>query len=183
MNAESGCIHDLLLFSSDAELEAASHAFIADGIRDGDLVIVHGADHDVEVLRRLFDDGPRVQFESGSARYRRMMGTVGEYQRLCERENATGRRLRSTGPVPFPTEPEGRAEWMRCEALVDRVLGPYDFPWTGVDAPLPRNPRNNGAGLWLARQLCEGLTITPGRHGDTEVRLIYDTRTHFPSDT
>jgi anti-sigma regulatory factor (Ser/Thr protein kinase) len=241
------------------------------------------------------------------------MGTVGEYQRLCERENAAGRRVRSTGPVPFGEDPAVRAEWMRYEALLDRALGPYRFtglcrydtrstsaevmdlalathrhvvtprgarpnpevrpaaqllheltprdprhpledlppvldqpdcptevagrqalrlvlpardaaadpaetvtavsevlgnafrhggrpvglrvhtdgrrwlctvtdhgpgiadPWAGVDAPLPGNPRQVGAGLWLARQLCDRLTITRAAGGGAQVRLLFDT--------
>ncbi|GAA4692504.1 hypothetical protein GCM10023215_32050 [Pseudonocardia yuanmonensis] len=304
-----GYVHDMALFGSDAELRAVTHRFIADGVAAGDVVIVYGPEHDVEVLRDLFDDDAGVRFEPGMDRYRHMMGTIGEYQRLCERETGSGRRVRSTGPVPFGEDPAVRAEWMRYEALLDRALGPYRFsglcrydtrstssdimdlalathprvvtargvrvndevrpapqllrelaprdprhpledlppvlddpdcateasgrralrrilhgppdpgetvtavsevlgnalrhgrrpvrfrvhtdgrrwvvvvtdhgpgmadPWTGVDAPLPGNPPQVGAGLWLARQLCDQLTITRSAGGGAEVRLLFD---------
>lgn len=66
-------------------------------------------------------------FTPGRERYQQMMGTVGEYQRLCERENGAGRRVRSTGPVPFGGDLAVRAEWTRYEALVERTMGPYRF--------------------------------------------------------
>jgi hypothetical protein len=116
----------MLMFASDEELVVSSFPFISDGIADGDLVIVR-AEHDVDVLRRAFDDDPRVKFAPGTDRYQRMMTTIGEYQRLCERENHAGRRVRATGPVPFPEDPLLRAEWMRYKALVERALGPYGF--------------------------------------------------------
>lgn len=127
MSADAGCVHDVLLFGSDEELAAAGSRFISAGIAAGDLVVVHGPDHDVEVLRSVFHDDPRVTFAPGTSRYRTMMGTIGAYQRLCERENAAGRRVRATGPVPFGQDPTSRAEWMRYEALVDRALAPYRF--------------------------------------------------------
>jgi anti-sigma regulatory factor (Ser/Thr protein kinase) len=311
MSAGVGCLHDLLLFGSDAELVAASWGFIADGIAAGDLVIVHGGEHEVELLRDAFDDDPRVVFAPGRERYQHMMGTIGQYQRLCERENAAGRRVRALGPVPFAEDPASRTEWMRYEALIARALGPYGFsglchydtrntpadvmnlalathqnvvtahgvrrndrqrpgsellralapahppdaledapavwgesdcaapapvrhgvrralregrvdtdqaegfvaaisevvsnalqhgqppvqvhlhtnghrwlcmvtdqgpgmadPWTGVDSPLPTNPQQVGTGLWLARQLCDQLTITTHPGGGARVSLL-----------
>jgi anti-sigma regulatory factor (Ser/Thr protein kinase) len=127
MSAGSGCEHDLLLFGSDAELVAAGWGFIADGINAGDLVIVHGGEHEVELLREAFDNDPRVTFAPGRERYQYMMGTIGQYQRLCERETAAGRRVRAIGPVPFAQDPASQAEWMRYEALITRALGPYRF--------------------------------------------------------
>jgi anti-sigma regulatory factor (Ser/Thr protein kinase) len=127
MSAGSGCVHDLLLFGSDAELVAAGWGFIADGIAAGDLVIAHGGEHEVGLLRDAFDDDPRVVFSPGKERYQQMMGTIGQYQRLCERETAAGRRVRAIGPVPFGEDPASRAEWMRYEALISRALGPYRF--------------------------------------------------------
>jgi anti-sigma regulatory factor (Ser/Thr protein kinase) len=121
------CEHDVLLFGSDEELLAAGVPFVTEGIAAGDLVIVHGPEHDVEVLRREFDDDPRVTFAPGAGHYRRMAETIGDYQRLCERENGAGRRVRSTGAVPFGQDPAVRSEWMRYEALVGRVLGRYRF--------------------------------------------------------
>jgi anti-sigma regulatory factor (Ser/Thr protein kinase) len=123
----SDCEHDALLFGSDEELLAAGVPYVTEGIDADELVIVHGPEHDVEVLRRAFDDDPRVAFVPGTGRYRRMAETIGEYQRLCERENAAGRRVRSTGSVPFGQDPAVRMEWMRYEALVGRVLGRYRF--------------------------------------------------------
>ena len=127
MSAGSGCVHDLLLFASDAELVTAGWGFIADGIAAGDLVIVHGGEHEVELLRDAFDDDPRVVFSPGRERYQHVMGTIGQYQRLCERETAAGRRVRAIGPVPFGEDPASRTEWMRYEALISRALGPYRF--------------------------------------------------------
>jgi anti-sigma regulatory factor (Ser/Thr protein kinase) len=310
MSAGSGCVHDLLLFASDAELVTAGWGFIADGIAAGDLVIVHGGEHEVELVRDAFDDDPRVVFSPGRESYQQMMGTIGQYQRLCERENAAGRRVRAIGPVPFAEDPASRAEWMRYEALISRALGPYGFsglchydtrntpaevmdlalathhnivtaegvrrndrqrpepellralapahepdaleaapavwaesdcaapapvrqgvrgalrdgrvdddqaegfvaaisevvsnalqhgrspvqvrlhtdgrgwlcvvtdhgpgmadPWTGVDSPLPANPQPVGTGLWLARQLCDQLTITTHPAGGARISL------------
>ncbi|HYH32845.1 MAG TPA: sensor histidine kinase [Pseudonocardia sp.] len=34
-----------------------------------------------------------------------------------------------------------------------------DDPYTGIDSPLPGNPGAAGTGLWVARQLCDHLTI------------------------
>jgi MEDS: MEthanogen/methylotroph, DcmR Sensory domain len=124
MSAGSGCVHDLLLFGSDADLVAAGWAFIDDGIAAGDWVIVHGGEHEVELLREAFNDDPRVSFGPGRERYQHMMATIGEYQRLCERENSAGRRVRALGPVPIDENPTARAEWMRYEALIERALGP-----------------------------------------------------------
>jgi MEDS: MEthanogen/methylotroph, DcmR Sensory domain len=127
MSAGSGCVHDLLLFGSDTELVVASGPFIADGIAAGDLVIVHGGEHEVDQLREAFDDDPRVTFTPGRERYQHMMATIGDYQRLCERENTAGRRVRAIGPVPLGENPVARTEWMRYEALIERALGPYQF--------------------------------------------------------
>lgn len=45
-------------------------------------------------------------------------------------------------------------------------------PYAGVDSPLPGNPNAGGRGLWLARQLCDELTISTDRDGrGTTVRL------------
>ncbi|WP_345378383.1 sensor histidine kinase [Pseudonocardia yuanmonensis] len=122
-----GYRHDVVLFGSDADLAAASREFIVDGIAAGDLVLVHGPEHEVEVLRASVGDDPRVVFTPNTGRYQHMMATVGQYQRLCAQENAAGRRVRSSGVVPLGPDPASQAEWMRYEALVGRVLGPFGF--------------------------------------------------------
>ncbi|MDT7553404.1 MAG: hypothetical protein QOI16_1940 [Pseudonocardiales bacterium] len=110
MSAGSGCEHDLLLFGSDAELVAAGWGFIADGINAGDLVIVHGGEHEVELLREAFDNDPRVTFAPGRERYQYMMGTIGQYQRLCERETAAGGGYAPSGRSRSPrTRRHGRS--------------------------------------------------------------------------
>lgn len=55
--------------------------------------------------------------------------------------------------------------------ITDRGHGTVD-PYAGVDSPLSGNPAPGGHGLWLARQLCDSLTIVadPGGRGTT-VRL------------
>jgi hypothetical protein len=77
MSVSSPCAHDLLRYPSDSELVAASRAFVADGINDGDLVIVHGGEHEVEVLGAAFHDPP-VTFTPGRGRYQHVMATLGE---------------------------------------------------------------------------------------------------------
>jgi hypothetical protein len=48
-------------------------------------------------------------------------------------------------------------------------------PWTGVDSPLAANPQQVGIGLWLARQLCDQLTITTHPTGGARVSLLITT--------
>lgn len=127
MGSASGFVHDMLVFGSDDELVRACTPFLLDGIAAGELVIVHGSAHDVDVLREALDDDPQVAFLPGTSMYPGMMGAIAHYQRLCARENDAGRGVRSTGPVPFGDDPVMRAEWMRYEAMVDRALGPYRF--------------------------------------------------------
>jgi anti-sigma regulatory factor (Ser/Thr protein kinase) len=127
MSDEVLCTHDLLLFGSDEDLVAASRSFVTDGIAAGDLVMVHGPGRGAEVLREAFDDDPRIRFFGGTSVYTSMAVALAEYQRLCERENRAGRRVRSIAPVPFDDDPAMRAEWMRYEALVGRALAPYRF--------------------------------------------------------
>jgi anti-sigma regulatory factor (Ser/Thr protein kinase) len=43
-------------------------------------------------------------------------------------------------------------------------------PYAGIDCPLPGNPDARGAGLWVARQLCDQLTIGD-RAGEVHVTL------------
>lgn len=54
--------------------------------------------------------------------------------------------------------------------VTDQGPGMTD-PWTGVDSPLPANPQQEGIGLWLARQLCDRLTITTHPTGGARVSL------------
>lgn len=125
--ADRRCEHDALLFDSDESLVTATAPFIADGIAAGDVVIVHGPAYEVDMLRQAFDDDPRVSFEAGTDRYRRMMTTVADYQRLCTAQVPAGRRVRSTGPVPLGDDRRTRLEWTRYEALVERALGALPF--------------------------------------------------------
>jgi anti-sigma regulatory factor (Ser/Thr protein kinase) len=127
VSAASPCIHDLLLFGSDEDLVAASRPFITDGVAAGDLVIVHGPGRNVDVLREAFDGDTRIRFAAGTGVYTSMSAALAEYQRLCERENRAGRRVRSVAQVPFGDDPTVQAEWMRYEALVGRALDPYRF--------------------------------------------------------
>jgi signal transduction histidine kinase len=56
--------------------------------------------------------------------------------------------------------------------VTDDGRGLHD-PYAGVDSPLPGNPDARGRGLWLARQLCERVTISTGADGaGTTVRLV-----------
>lgn len=298
-----GVRHDALVFSSEDELVDGTHDLIEQGLQAGDLVVVHGGDAGVGVLRRAWDDDPRITFADHARLYDRPMRTIGEFQRMLDHESAAGRRVRVTGPVPFGEEPRTRHAWMSYEALVDRALAPYEFvslcqydtrvlaadllaharathdrvvtaagvevggqrraavlaelagadgpdpleseppaydgvltaaedlpvlrdafrtapddlviavneivtnalqharppvtvrlhrgpdrwlcvvtddgpglpdPFQGVDSPLPGNPDAGGHGLWVARQLCDDLTIAsdPGR-GGTTVRLVH----------
>jgi anti-sigma regulatory factor (Ser/Thr protein kinase) len=120
------CVHDVLLFGSDDELVAATTPFVLDGVAAGDFVIVYGGDRHVAVLRDAFDD-PRVHFDTGTDIYRSATSAIAEYQRICERENSAGRRVRATGPLSFGDNPVIRAQWMQYEALVNRALRPYRF--------------------------------------------------------
>lgn len=51
--------------------------------------------------------------------------------------------------------------------------GPGLDPYAGFDSPLAGNPDAPGHGLWIARQLCDDLTIRSGA-GGTTVRLVLD---------
>jgi anti-sigma regulatory factor (Ser/Thr protein kinase) len=298
-----GCAHVAVLFASDAELVETTAPFVSDGIAAGDLVLVQGPRSQVELLRRVFDDDPRVCFRPGAGPPRAVMRALADHQRRCERENAAGRGVRVTGAPPDLGDPAGVDEWMWYEAVVGRALAPYRFsglcrydtrlvapdvlagvthlhqrvvtaagvrapdpapatassargdrpgataslvvderhcdsarardavraalgaagiggtpvdefvcavsevvtnawqhgralvrlrlwadgrrwlcvvvdrgagigdPWSGVDSPLPGNPRPGGLGLWMARQMCERLTIDRSPGGGARVTL------------
>ena len=125
MKDDESSTHDVLLYASDEELVAASRSFITDGIAAGDLVIVHGPGRNIDLLREAFDDDPRIRFARGTGLYTSMSAALAEYQRLCDRENRAGHRVRGVAQVPFGNDPAMRAEWMRYEALVGRALAPY----------------------------------------------------------
>lgn len=50
--------------------------------------------------------------------------------------------------------------------------------YTGIDSPLPRNPHRGGTGLWVARQLCDLLTISSHPGQGATVRLRIKARPH-----
>jgi anti-sigma regulatory factor (Ser/Thr protein kinase) len=120
--------HDAMFFASDDELVAGTHDFIEGGLLAGDVVLVHGGDHDLGVLREAWDEDPRISFVGTGDLYESVMTTIAGYQRMLDRETSAGHRVRTTGTVPFH-DGDARAdlEWMRYEALVARVFEPYNF--------------------------------------------------------
>jgi anti-sigma regulatory factor (Ser/Thr protein kinase) len=73
-------------------------------------------------------------------------------------------------PVEVRLHTDGR-RWL-C-VVTDRGGG-IDDPWTGFDSPLGANPGRNGMGLWVARQLCDQLTISRPASGGSRVGLLLD---------
>jgi anti-sigma regulatory factor (Ser/Thr protein kinase) len=63
---------------------------------------------------------------------------------------------------------QGADSWL-C-VVIDHGPGLPD-PYAGIDSPLPGNPAPHGYGLWLARQLCDFLTIARHPGPGTTVRL------------
>lgn len=120
-------IHEALIHDTDEELVDGTRVLIRDGIAAGDLVVVGGGDHDLEVLRDAWDDDPRVVFENVSTGYDNPMTTLGNYQRLSEQEESAGRRARVTAALPPLDGAEARRRWRRYEAVVARALAPYEL--------------------------------------------------------
>jgi anti-sigma regulatory factor (Ser/Thr protein kinase) len=121
-------VHDALFFASDDELIGGTQDLISGGIVAGDLVLVHGDEHELGVLRDAWDDDPRITFLTTGSLYEGAMATIGEYQRMLAQETAAGRTIRTTGIVPFRDgDRRSNLDWMRYEALIERAFAPYDF--------------------------------------------------------
>jgi DcmR-like sensory protein/histidine kinase-like protein len=117
--------HDALVFGSDDELVAGTHDLIEQGLMVGDPVLVLGDEQGTGVLRKTWDDDPRISFMPQEQLYDKPMRALASFQRMLDREAFTGHGLRVTGPVPFGNAPRTRRAWMIYEALVDRALAPY----------------------------------------------------------
>lgn len=119
--------HEALIHSSDEELVEGTRELIEGGLVAGDLVIVFGGDHQIEPLREAWGDDPRITFTDQKDAYRSPTYALAEFQRMMQREQERGQRIRVTAPVPFGEEPRSRRTWTAYEALIDRALAPYDF--------------------------------------------------------
>jgi len=134
-----------------------------------------------EVLARLAAHEEPDPLEGEPAVYEDMLTTTGDLARLragllpAPQEfviavNEVMTNALQYGGPPITVRLHHEAGRWLC-VVTDHGPGLRD-PNAGVDSPLPGNPQAAGHGLWLARQLCDELTITcrPDRAGTT-VRL------------
>jgi anti-sigma regulatory factor (Ser/Thr protein kinase) len=82
-------------------------------------------------------------------------------------EVLTNALLHGEGPVQIRLRTAHDGWW--C-TVTDRGPG-IDDPYTGIDSPLPGGSGAAGAGLWIARQLCDQLTIDHAPVGGARVVL------------
>lgn len=121
-------VHEALFFAGHDDLVDGTRDLIEGGLAAGDVILVHGDDRELGVLREAWNDDPAITFIDSSHLYRHAMETIGEFQRVLHRATAAGRTLRTTGTVPFRDgEHRSNLAWMRYEALIHRVFAPYSF--------------------------------------------------------
>ena len=116
--------HDLLLHDSDAELVAATRAFVELGLASGGQVLVHSSEDRVAMLREAVGSHPRLDYGLDCDLYLSPSSTLFAYERKLAAETT---EMWVTGTVPLGEDPAGHAAWTRYESLVNEVLGPYAF--------------------------------------------------------
>ena len=116
--------HDLLLHDSDAELVAATRAFVELGLASGGQVLVHSSEDRVAMLREAVGSHPRLDYGLDCELYLSPSSTLFAYERKLAAETT---EMWVTGTVPLGEDPAGHAAWTRYESLVNEVLGPYAF--------------------------------------------------------
>ena len=122
----SGFSHDLLLHDSDAELIAATLAFVRQGLAAVGKVLVLGTDSRIATLRDALGTRPGLTYARDRDLYQSPTATLFSHQRAFE-ESSEPTALWVTGTVPLGEERVDQAAWARYESLVNEVLNPYDF--------------------------------------------------------
>ncbi|MGI8529281.1 MAG: anti-sigma factor RsbA family regulatory protein [Geodermatophilaceae bacterium] len=124
----SRCLHDALIYGSEAELVASVVPFVRAGLAAGDRVLVSGSESQVALFREAVGDDPRVEFSDSHDHYQTPATALLWYQQLFDRDvSTTVRGIRSVGSVPYTLDPAADADWIRYEAMVNRVMAPYPF--------------------------------------------------------
>lgn len=118
--------HDLLIHDNDDELVAGTVAFVEQGLRAGDQVLVHSDEDRVAMLRAVLGSHPRLDYGLDRDLYLSPMTTLFGYERAIAQSHETG-DLWVTGTVPFGPDHTGHPAWTRYESLVNEVLGRYPF--------------------------------------------------------
>jgi hypothetical protein len=171
------CQYDTRVVGADlVDLARATHERVVSGSG-----VEAGGRRRAEVLAALTEpEGPDA-LESAPLAYADELTSPGELRRLrtgmaaaphdlvlAANEVATNAFEHGAPPVVVRLH-RGADGWL-C-VVSDHGPGLPD-PYVGIDSPLPGNPVPGGHGLWLARQLCDFLTIAARHPGPgTTVRL------------
>ena len=79
--AHSAYHHSLLVHDTDEELVESTRAFVARGLTSGGDVLVHGSRDRVDLMRRVLDPHPRLEYGFDEELYVAPMRTLFAYQR------------------------------------------------------------------------------------------------------
>jgi anti-sigma regulatory factor (Ser/Thr protein kinase) len=122
----AGLQHELLIHHDDDQLVAGTREFIAEGLRAGGQVLVHGARERLPLLRDAVGEHPRLQYAFDEDVYLQPMRTLFAYQRQLA-EGPQPARMWMTGTLPVVPDAAARAAWARYESLVNEALGGFDL--------------------------------------------------------
>ena len=114
----NGSAHDVLYFSSRADLVDSAVPFLSDGLAAGESAVLACGDADNLVLREALNADLRVRVLAREGPFRHATEALAAYQGLVREEIETGsRRVRLLGGVGFGERSDAWTEWTRFEAL------------------------------------------------------------------
>jgi AcrR family transcriptional regulator len=125
---QPGLVHEALVYASDEEFLARVVPFIQDGFAADEPVVVLLAPRKVALLQEaLGGDAQRVSYPDASAHYRRPAHAIAEYRRhLDDLLSRPGVELvRVVAEIPFGPSPDGHADWMQYESVVNQAFASY----------------------------------------------------------
>lgn len=116
--------HDGLYYASDEDLVRFATTFLAEAAATDEAALVVGGPRTQDLLESALGGAERVVFVPAEKVFTRTATAVLVYQELVEQAMARGARgVRALSEVDFGSTPEGRAENLRFEAIVNIALG------------------------------------------------------------
>lgn len=119
-----GFQHDAVMYGTPGELAAAVAPFIRDALRQSESVSVISTEENNDAIADALDDAAgQVAFRENGDFYDTPARTIASANELREELLASGApRVRFVGEVPFGAEQEERLDWLRYEAILNKVF-------------------------------------------------------------
>jgi anti-sigma regulatory factor (Ser/Thr protein kinase) len=153
-----GLLHDAFFYDGEDALSATAVSFVREGVERGQVVLVNTARPLTALLRALFGHEETVVFADEPV-YERPVGAIDQYKRTMDRGLAADvPGYRAIGHIDFQGSRLPWPEWLRYEAVVNRVFESYPF-----HALCPYSRRTVAPEIVLAMRRAHPWLVVSGR--------------------